>query len=99
MGVNVAHVAACCHPLPLFSQAHVACSLGGGGTAPHVATMSMMHPGTGNAVTTSARGGGGGMQKGSVDDEGKDDNNRDELDSSSGDAAGNEESTPLKCKG
>jgi hypothetical protein len=45
---------------PPIAQAHVACSLGGGGTNPLVDTMSTMHPGTGDAATTSAPGGGGG---------------------------------------
>jgi hypothetical protein len=47
--------------LPI-AQAHVVCSLGGGGTAPHVAMMSTMRPGTGDAATASAPGRGGGAE-------------------------------------
>ncbi len=89
----------CGHMSPLslpIAQAHVAHSLGGGGTDPLVATMSTMHPGTGNAATASAPG--GGARKGSVVDWGMGNNDGDELDSSSGNAAGGKEGTPLKRK-
>jgi hypothetical protein len=62
-----------------------------------VATMSTMHPGTGDVATASTLRGGG--WKGSVDDCGEDDNDGDELDSGGGNAAGGKEGTPLKLKG
>jgi hypothetical protein len=46
-------------PSSLIAQAHIACSLGGGGTNPLVATMSTMCPETGDVATASAPGGGG----------------------------------------
>jgi hypothetical protein len=50
LGVKVMHVdvTARCNPL---HQAHVECSLGGGNTAPFIAMMSTMRPGTSNGAT------------------------------------------------
>ncbi len=53
--------------------------------------------GTSNAVTAIARG--GGEWKGSIDDCSKDNIDGDKMDSGGGNAAGNKEGTPLKCKG
>ncbi len=82
--------------LPII-QAHVARSVGAGGTDPLVATMSTMRPGTGNVATASAPG--QGERKGSIDDCSKDNNDKDELNSGGGNAAGGKEGTPLKRKG
>ncbi len=92
------HACGCTLPPSLpIAQAHIACSLGGGGTDPLIATISTMHPERGDAGTASARE--GGKPKGSINDASKDDNKEDELESNGSNVASGEEGTPLKCNG